>query len=128
MKSKKKESLACPAACRALCCKDIVNRISAPRTKADFDELYWFLCHDRVAVYIEGRRWHLLIDVPCLHLDDQFRCTIYRKRPNVCRLHPEENCEYTGELDFEEFMRVPADLKAHMKRRGLRYRMAWEEK
>ncbi len=125
MKNLEETTIGCPPACRALCCKYIVNGISAPRTKSDFDEIYWFLCHERVAVYIDGRKWHLLVDNPCMYLDDQHRCQIYSRRPNVCRIHPEENCEYTGDLDFEEFMQKPEDLRSHMERRGLRYRMPW---
>jgi len=122
-----KNDISCPEACRAKCCNYVVKKIPAPRVKLDFDELYWFLCHEKMAVYIEQRKWYLLVEVPCRYLDEKHRCRIYPKRPGVCRIHSEENCEHTGELDFQEFMRSPADLKEYMERRGLKLRMPWIE-
>jgi len=124
---KKKKTLSCPETCKASCCQYIVNKIRAPRTKPDFDEIYWFLCHDNMVVYIERRKWYLLVETPCRYLDKKYRCKIYSKRPYVCRQHSEDECEYQGEVDYELYMRSPADLKRYMKKRGLSLRMAWDD-
>jgi len=115
----------CPESCRAICCRYIVKKIEAPRTRLDWDELYWFLCHEKVAVYIENRKWYLLVNVPCVHLTRGSRCRVYPRRPDVCRLHDEGNCEYTGELDFQVFMESPEDLVRLMTRRKIFYRLPW---
>ena len=125
MKKQDTSTPSCPKSCKALCCTYIVKHISPPRTKLDFDEIYWFLCHEKVAVFRDQRKWYLLVDVPCRNLDAKSQCRIYPKRPHVCRLHSEENCEYTGKVDFQEFMRKPEDLVRHMKRRGISFHLPW---
>jgi Fe-S-cluster containining protein len=119
------KTLACPEECRAICCNYIVRKISPPRTKMDWDELYWFLCHERIAVYIEQRKWYLMVDAPCKHLTPDSLCRIYEERPDVCRLHSEESCENTGEVEFDEFMDRPEDLIRLMKKRKISYRLPW---
>ncbi len=93
----------------------------------DFDELYWFLCHEGVVVYIEGRKWYLMFEVPCRYLDERARCRIYSRRPYVCRSYSVDSCEYQGEVEFQAYMRTPEDLKRYMRKRGLRLRMAWDD-
>ena len=123
----KKDSEGCPQRCQACCCQYIVHKIKAPRTKSDFDELYWFLCHERIVVYVERRKWFLLMESQCRYLDDNSRCKIYHHRPNVCRLHSIEECEYQGEVNYDLYMDSPEDLKRYMKKRGLTLRMAWND-
>lgn len=124
-RQEKKES--CPESCQARCCGYVATKIDAPRTKMDFDELYWFLCHENVEVFIEARRWYLLFHTPCSNLDGRSRCAVYPARPHVCRQHAEKECEFWGEEDRKLIMRSPEDLRRHLKRRGVRLRMAWDE-
>lgn len=123
--AKKTES--CPEACGAMCCRYVTTKIDAPRTKTDWDEIYWFLCHENVEVFIEARKWYVLFASPCRNLDGKSRCVAYAVRPHVCRGHKEENCEYWGEEEGRLTLRTPEDLKKHMKRRGIRLRMAWDD-
>ncbi len=125
MKKREPKALTCPETCSALCCKYIVKHLEPPRTKLDFDEFYWFLCHEKVAIFIDQRKWYLLVDVPCEQLDEKLLCRIYPKRPHVCRLHSEKDCEFTGDVEFQEIMRLPEDLIKHMKRRGISFRVPW---
>jgi len=113
----------CPEACRATCCKYVVKKIPPPRTRLDWDELYWLLCHERIAVYVEQRKWYLMVDVPCRNLTRASRCRIYPHRPDVCRLHSEENCEYTGEVEFDAFLESPGDLIRLMRKRKIHDRL-----
>jgi hypothetical protein len=121
--AKKNES--CPEACQAMCCRYVATRIDPPRTKVDWDEIYWFLCHENVEVFIEARKWYVLFATPCTNLDANSRCVRYAIRPHVCRDHEEENCEYWGLEEGRVTLRTPEDLERHMKRRGLSLRMAW---
>ena len=126
-KGAKRKTESCPEACQAMCCRYVATKIDAPRTKLDFDEIYWFLCHENVEVFIEARKWYVLFDTPCRNLDGRSRCVVYPRRPHVCRQHEEKNCEYWGEEEQKMTMRSPEDLEKYMKRRGLRLRMAWDE-
>jgi Fe-S-cluster containining protein len=126
-KGPKKKAESCPEACQALCCRYVATKIDAPRTKIDWDEIYWFLCHENVEVFIEARKWYVLFDTPCRNLGAKSRCVVYPRRPYVCGEHEEENCEYWGEEEGKVTMRTPEDLKAYMKRRGVRLRMAWDD-
>ncbi len=123
----RKKAESCPEACRGMCCRYVTTKIDAPRTKIDWDEIYWFLCHENVEVFIESRKWYVLFDTPCKNLDAKSRCVVYPRRPYVCREHEVENCEYWGEGEGKVTLRTPEDLKRFMKRRKLRLRMAWDE-
>lgn len=123
----RKKSEACPEACRAMCCTYVTTKIDAPRTKIDWDEIYWFLCHENVEVFIESRKWYVLFDTPCKNLDAKSRCVAYVRRPHVCREHEVDNCEYWGEEEGKLTLRTPEDLKRYMEQRGVRLRMAWDD-
>ncbi|MEW6441054.1 MAG: YkgJ family cysteine cluster protein [bacterium] len=127
MARQNERTIRCPEACQGLCCRYIVTKIKAPRCKLDFDEVYWFLCHDKVAVYVEKRLWYLLVDVPCRYLTRRSKCRMYRERPYVCRIHSPVDCEFSGKVKFQSYLSSPEDLKKYLKKRGIRLRMAWED-
>jgi Fe-S-cluster containining protein len=84
----------CQKECNARCCRYLTVYLPAPRQKADFDELSWFLAHENTSVYVEGRRWHLEVRTPCRYLNENNLCTIYEHRPDVCREYSLDACEY----------------------------------
>ena len=84
----------CQHDCQARCCRYITVMLPAPKQKADFDELSWFLAHEGISVYVEGRRWHLEVRNRCKYLTKANLCRIYEDRPEVCRGYETEECEY----------------------------------
>lgn len=84
----------CQHQCKARCCHYITVVLPAPRHKADFDELSWFLAHENISVYVECRRWHLEVRNRCQHLTQSNLCGIYDNRPVVCRSYATDVCEY----------------------------------
>ena len=44
---------------------------------------------------------------------------------NKIRNHSEENCEYTGKVEFDLFMDSPDDLIRLMEKRKISYRLPW---
>jgi Fe-S-cluster containining protein len=84
----------CQRLCRGRCCRYITIQIPAPRLKADFDEISWFLAHDDISVYFNARRWHVEFRSRCKHLTEQNLCAIYETRPVVCRGYDADECEY----------------------------------
>ncbi|NIR03500.1 MAG: YkgJ family cysteine cluster protein [Gemmatimonadales bacterium] len=84
----------CQKLCKARCCRYITVQIKAPRLKADFDEIGWFLAHENISVYFHGRRWHVEVRTRCEHLTRSNLCSAYETRPLVCRDYDIEACEY----------------------------------
>ena len=84
----------CQFQCMARCCRYITVQIPAPKDKRDLEELSWFLAHRDISVYVESRRWHLVVRTPCKYLTDENLCAVYSERPEVCRDYSTEHCEY----------------------------------
>jgi Fe-S-cluster containining protein len=84
----------CQHECRARCCRYLTVTIPAPKLKADFDEMSWFLAHEDVSLYVYGRRWHLEMRARCRYLKRDNLCRIYETRPEVCRQYAMDACEY----------------------------------
>ena len=59
--------------------------METPTTWQDFDYLRWFMMHGRVAVFVEGETWYLMVYAECRHLLPDNRCGTYDTRPNICR-------------------------------------------
>ncbi len=60
----------------------------------DFDHLLWQVSHENIEVYKDDEGWFLLITNRCSHLAAGGRCGIYKNRPQVCRDHSNDHCEY----------------------------------
>jgi Fe-S-cluster containining protein len=115
----------CRYDCDSRCCRYITVVLPAPRRKADFDELSWFLAHKDISVYVEERRWHLEVRTPCKYLNDANLCTVYEGRPDICREYDIEDCEFPARpshsLHFdtkEEFDAWMTDRKGEKRRRA----------
>jgi len=88
--------------CTARCCKYFALEIDPPRTPKEHDYIRWYLLHQHVVVWKQGREWFLEVRTPCRHLQPDNSCGIYESRPQICREYgwpdkdaPEEDpCEY----------------------------------
>ena len=88
------------------CCTYLTHQIDTPRSKEDFDLLLWQISHVNTQVYKDEDGWFLLINNRCAHLQPGGLCGIYETRPQVCRDHSNDDCEFEGPAgadDFEEF-------------------------
>jgi len=102
--------------CKGLCCKYYTVTLDEPEDADDFDELRWFLAHQDCYLYIDEGEWHLNVIASCRFLDPSGQCLIYEHRPDVCRdFGHEEECEWTGELEFERVFRTIPELEAYAK-------------
>jgi len=119
------------ATCGAKCCRYVVVEIDKPRARIDREEIRWFLAHEDVLVYIDGDdgTWNVQFNTPCRYLDADNRCTIYRRRFQICKEHDPETCEDSdGEqtdtvfTTTEEFDRWWRNKKARTRRRKQRKR------
>jgi len=80
--------------CDALCCKYFAMEIDKPTTRNDFENIRWYISHQKTSVFIQERKWYLNVKNRCKHLDSNNRCKIYKTRPAICRRLDPEQCEY----------------------------------
>ena len=102
--------------CKGLCCRYYTVSLDEPDDADDFDEIRWFLAHQDCYVYVDEGEWHLNVIAKCRFLNASGRCLIYEHRPDVCRdFGHEEECEWTGELEFDRVFRTIPELEAYAK-------------
>lgn len=82
--------------CEAKCCRYFAMEIDTPRSKHDFENLRWYLAHKKIKIYVEKRKWFLEILNECKYLEGH-KCSIYDKRPLICREHSTYTCEHVLE-------------------------------
>ncbi len=71
--------------CTALCCRYFALQLDTPEDDEDFDHIKWYLIHGDAWVWVDDGEWYLQVDQPCRHLGANNECTIYEKRPKICR-------------------------------------------
>ena len=105
------------------CCTYLTQEIPTPRSKHDFDHLLWQISHRNVQIYKDDDGWFLLVNNPCLHLRADGRCGIYHERPDVCREHSNDYCEFDepAEAGFQLFFDGYDALLAYCKKRFKRW-------
>lgn len=107
------------AGCSAICCRNLAVEITMPRTRSEIDALKWQLHFDTVKVFIRSRRWHQLVEGACRYLTKDNLCSIYERRPDVCREHNPPDCERHGKF-YDVMISDPDELEAYFKRIKLR--------
>lgn len=86
--------------CTGKCCRYISVPIDRPKTWQDFDSLRWFLTRTSVNIYSEDNSWYVMVLEDCQHLLPDNRCGYYDNRPQVCRDHKTDNCEYEDDYNY----------------------------
>lgn len=109
----------CSLCTNSKCCTYITQQIDTPRSMHEFDHLLWQLSHRNVGVYQDDEGWFLLVDNPCNHLLPGGGCGIYHQRPNVCRAHSNDYCEFDApaEESFKKYFPDYATLDAYCRKR-----------
>jgi len=79
--------------CIALCCRYIALEVDAPTEPKDFENLRWYMLHERVTIFVEGRRWYVQIFNKCTALGPDNQCTRYETRPAICREYTDSWCD-----------------------------------
>ncbi len=108
--------------CLADCCKEVAVSINSPKTKKDWDEIKWLVAHKNIQVFKDFENdWLVEFFTPCEKLDTKNRCTIYKKRPYICKNHPADNCIKTDpdkyyKVLFKNFEDVEKYLKEKNKK------------
>ena len=92
--------------CGGKCCNYIAVEIDKPGSKADYDHIRWYLLHNDVNVFIDhDKKWFIEFRTTCEEQDSDNRCSIYERRPKICRTHGSEEyeCEYYDSPYYKYF-------------------------
>jgi Fe-S-cluster containining protein len=101
------------------CCTYVTQHLDTPRSKEDFRQLLWQVSHQNVKLYKDDDGWTMLVDGKCQHLQVNGDCGIYDERPDICREHTNDYCEFDApsedgfDLYFEDYF----DLLKYCKKR-----------
>jgi len=109
--------------CSAKCCKYIALEIDKPTTKKDWDNIFWYLHHQNVVVFIDQENdWMIEFKTPCKHLLQNKKCEIYDNRPLVCRTHTQKDCEFhNSEKPYKHEFSSADDLKKYLQEKMIKY-------
>lgn len=79
--------------CAAKCCRYFALEIETPESREDFEDIRWYLCHEQTLIYVSDETWYLHVENDCRYRGPDHRCTIYDRRPTMCREHNTDDCE-----------------------------------
>lgn len=83
-----------------LCCEHIALEIDTPESYDDYEDIYWYVLHKGVSVFIDhDGSWNLEVAARCEALDPKGLCRIHKKRPKICKDYDQEDCVKYGEDD-----------------------------
>jgi len=104
------------SSCSAICCRYIALPIDKPQTAGDFDDIRWYLAHEKVSVFVDDGDWYISFTSRCRYLTKDLRCRIYADRPRICRNYKTKDCEFIGEGDaYDMIFNKPEDIEQYAK-------------
>ncbi len=106
--------------CGGRCCKYVAIEIDKPTTKTDYDHIRWYLVHENVNVFVDhDNKWHIEFRTPCEFQDENNRCSIYSKRPKICREHCDEegSCEFY-DTPYSMYFSEAREFEKYLERKG----------
>jgi len=103
----------------SICCTYITQSIDTPKSKSDFEHLLWQVSHENVEIYKDEDGWTLLFQTRCTHLQLNGDCGIYDRRPDICKEHSNDYCEFDApsEDGFELYFPDYKSLRKYCKKR-----------
>ncbi len=102
--------------CPGLCCRYFALPIETPEDKQDYDDIRWYLCHEGITVFVEDGDWYINIKNKCGYLTDDYKCTIYNRRPKICRIYTTKVCDYVeGQYDYELHFTSDKQMEEYIK-------------
>ena len=107
--------------CSALCCNYFALELDKPTTRNDFENIRWYISHQKTSVFIQAGKWYLNVKNRCKNLDRTHRCKIYENRPAICRRLDSKNCEYHDQNAVRE-IKTSKQLAQYLEENPLRKR------
>lgn len=103
--------------CKGMCCRYIALPIDTPETRADFDDVRWYLTHENISVFVEDGDWYISVKNKCKYLrETDYKCSIYEQRPKICRKYDNKKCDFSeGEYQYELHFTDDIQMQEYMK-------------
>lgn len=109
-----KNKLLCQG-CNSECCKYLSIEINTPEDEEDFEDIKWYAAHKNVSVYVdEDNEWHVEFKTSCDYLDKDGLCSIYNKRPNICREYSQDECPFHNEYNEKYTFKSIEDVESYI--------------
>ena len=114
----------CGYCTNSYCCNYVTEELAVPKTKEEFEHMLWQVSHENVAVYKDEEGWWMTVFARCSHLQSDGACGIYDIRPQICRDHTNEHCEFDSpaEDDFDLYFPDYDSLLKYCKKRFKRWK------
>jgi Fe-S-cluster containining protein len=90
--------------CTAKCCRYIAVPYETPESAKDMEYIRWVVLHDKATFFKDDDDWYLLVHTECDKLQDDGRCGIYERRPQICRDYTTKDCEYDDEWTYDFYL------------------------
>ncbi|MYB88564.1 MAG: YkgJ family cysteine cluster protein [Proteobacteria bacterium] len=97
----------CGYCTNSYCCTYVTEELITPRSKQDYEHLLWQVSHEGVEVYRDDEGWWLMVSARCSHLQGDGRCGIYEARPQICRDHSNDYCEFDTPVEEDYELHFP---------------------
>ena len=107
--------------CGAKCCKYFSLEIDEPDCEAEYEDVRWYLCHEKTWVFIDEDKWYLYLMNKCRYLDENNLCSIYDKRPKICRQHDQKDCEIESDIFYDILFKNIDDFEKFLEMNGEKY-------
>lgn len=97
------------------CCSYVTIPLDTPTTKREYDMLIWALYHENIWVFLDhDGDWFIEFKTKCKALTKENLCGVYEKRPDICRNHDPENCEFNNkESPYKEVFKTVEELEKY---------------
>lgn len=103
--------------CNQECCKSVIIEMDKPETREDWEDIKWQVAHKNVQVILDNEdAWCIEFLTECDEMDENGRCKIYDKRPDMCRNHSSQRCAVNGEGSYYEvILKSIKDVEDYLK-------------
>ena len=101
--------------CGARCCRYFALEIDEPDCREEYEKIRWYLAHEKTWVFTDDGTWYLMVLNPCAYLGEDNLCTIYDRRPRICREHSHDNCERDSDLFYDELFTSMEEFERWLK-------------
>jgi Fe-S-cluster containining protein len=104
--------------CKGMCCKYVAMEIDTPKTKKDFENIKWFVCHKNVNVFVDKEnKWNIEFLTPCEFLGKNNLCLAYKRRPKICRDYSQEECLFFNDYKEKHTFNCLKDVEDFVKKK-----------
>ncbi len=98
--------------CTAACCRYLAIPLDKPAGARDYDDMRWYLMHEKVLVFVEDGDWFIQFHTACKNLGADNLCGVYETRPEICREYEAKDCDYTGgNYGYDHFFTHPKQIE-----------------